>query len=417
MRNYDRKPAAPSGNRISLGMVIIVVLSIVIFTGLYSPGQTEAAPISVINQFSTTPCATGTGNMTCTSPAIGAGSNRVLVLVVTGEANGNHNPANTTATYGTATFTEVQNSYGNNDNRRYTWMGFINESQIAGNSGSNISITATSSAAWVGTEAYYVVCGNVDQTSPLSGSVKADSPNTTTTVSMGPITTVVDGVAIYAISANATAGNTTVPTGYTEYVDQADASNNYYTTIGSRTSVPGTSESVSMTAVNSRWTAAFMALSPAPAGGPTGNLQFSASDYGVNEDVGNVTISVTRTGGSSGAASVNYATSDGTAVQPGDYTSASGTLNWADGDAADKTFTVTIINDLAAEPSETLNLTLSSASGASLGSPSAATVTILANDSAAAAVPVGSWPLFIAVIGGMITYGALWRRRQRGMTS
>lgn len=408
MKKNDHVPAAQY-SRISTGRVLIVVLSLFCFALFCRPILSEAAPISVINQFSATPCATGTGNMTCTSPAIGAGSNRVLVLVVTGEANGNNNPANTTATYGTATFTEVQNSYGNNDNRRYTWMGFINESQISGNSGSNISITATSSVAWLGTEAYFAVYGNVDQTSPLSGSVKADSPNTTATVSMGPITTVVDGLAIYSVSANATTGDTTVPTSYTEYVDQADASNNYFSTIGSRSNVPGTSESVSMTAVNARWTAAFMALAPAAAGSP-GNLQLSASNYGVNENVGNVTITVTRTGGSSGAASVNYATSNGTAAQPGDYTSASGTLNWADGDAADKTFSVTIINDAAVESSETINLTLSGATGASLGSPATAAITITDNDGAAA-VPLGNIPLFLMVMVGMITYGVVWRKK------
>ncbi|MBU1736149.1 MAG: hypothetical protein KJ692_13050, partial [Verrucomicrobia bacterium] len=45
-----------------------------------------------------------------------------------------------------------------------------------------------------------------------------------------------------------------------------------------------------------------------------GTLQFSASSYTVKENGGSVSLSVTRFGGSDGAASVNYATADGTAI-------------------------------------------------------------------------------------------------------
>ncbi|NTV73035.1 MAG: hypothetical protein HGA66_02375, partial [Holophaga sp.] len=51
-----------------------------------------------------------------------------------------------------------------------------------------------------------------------------------------------------------------------------------------------------------------------------------------------------RTGGTYGAASVSYSTSDGTATAGSDYTTISGTLNWTNGDAADKFFDVLIIN-------------------------------------------------------------------------
>ncbi|PWG74545.1 hypothetical protein DF186_17350, partial [Enterococcus hirae] len=45
-----------------------------------------------------------------------------------------------------------------------------------------------------------------------------------------------------------------------------------------------------------------------------GTLQFSSPTYSVNEDGGvDATITVTRVGGSIGAASVNYATADGAA--------------------------------------------------------------------------------------------------------
>ena len=112
-----------------------------------------------------------------------------------------------------------------------------------------------------------------------------------------------------------------------------------------------------------------------------GTLQLSAATYSVNENVGTATITVSRTGGSSGAVGVNYATSNGTATAGSDYTAASGTLNWADADAANKTFTVPIIDDAATEASETVNLTLSAPTGgATLGTPSTAVLTITDND-------------------------------------
>ncbi|MCF6177701.1 MAG: hypothetical protein L3J71_18245, partial [Victivallaceae bacterium] len=69
-----------------------------------------------------------------------------------------------------------------------------------------------------------------------------------------------------------------------------------------------------------------------------GTLEFSAGTYAVAEDGTTVTITVNRAGGSYGAVSVDYATGSGTASSGSDYTVASGTLNWAGGDAAAKTF-------------------------------------------------------------------------------
>ncbi len=109
-----------------------------------------------------------------------------------------------------------------------------------------------------------------------------------------------------------------------------------------------------------------------------GTLQFSSATYSVNESALTVTITVTRTGGSTGAVSVNYATSAGTA-NGADYTAASGTLSWTDGDTASKTFNVAIKNnDNQAEGDETVNLALTGPTGgATLGTPSTAVLTII----------------------------------------
>ncbi len=72
---------------------------------------------------------------------------------------------------------------------------------------------------------------------------------------------------------------------------------------------------------------------------------------------GDATITVTRTGGSDGRVTVNYATSNGTA-ETGDYDAASGTLIFEDGETS-KTFLVSTNQDGDADD-ETVTLTLSS---------------------------------------------------------
>ena len=108
-----------------------------------------------------------------------------------------------------------------------------------------------------------------------------------------------------------------------------------------------------------------------------GVIEFSAATYSVNESAGPAKIIVTRTGGTASNVTVNYATSDGTAVAPGDYAATSGTLTFGAG-VSSLTFLVPIVNDSDGEGPETVNLTLSNpGGGAALGAENAAVLTIL----------------------------------------
>jgi ELWxxDGT repeat protein len=108
----------------------------------------------------------------------------------------------------------------------------------------------------------------------------------------------------------------------------------------------------------------------------SGVMQFSASNYTVDEHAGTVTITVTRTGGS-GTISVGYVSSDGTARAGVDYTAVAGTLTFGPTDTS-KTFTVNVFPDISAINNLTFHLTLSQEpGGGSLGTPSAADVTIV----------------------------------------
>ncbi|MCB1866915.1 MAG: hypothetical protein KDG50_15970 [Chromatiales bacterium] len=133
---------------------------------------------------------------------------------------------------------------------------------------------------------------------------------------------------------------------------------------------------------------------------PGGALQFSAPVYSVNEGAGMATITVTRTGGSSGMVSVSYATADDVALDGSDYTAVASVLMWGDGDSAAKTFDVPITDDPDIEGDEPLNLSLSGPTGgAILGTQSTAVLSIVDNDIPPAGALQFSSPTYLVVEG------------------
>jgi hypothetical protein len=97
-----------------------------------------------------------------------------------------------------------------------------------------------------------------------------------------------------------------------------------------------------------------------------GSIQFSSFTFATGEDVGEAVITVTRTGGSDGAVTVDYATGNGTAVSPADYSTTFGTLSFSNGQTS-KSFLVPIVDDYTDELNETVNLTLSNPTGGEIG--------------------------------------------------
>jgi PKD repeat protein/glucose/arabinose dehydrogenase len=111
-----------------------------------------------------------------------------------------------------------------------------------------------------------------------------------------------------------------------------------------------------------------------------GTLSLSATTYSAQEAgaATTVTITVKRTGGSSGAVTVNLASTPGGSAHPGvDYTALSTTLSWADGDSTDRTVTLTLLPDTVVDGGKTIGLQLSSPTGGALLEPApGATVTL-----------------------------------------
>ncbi|HET6881662.1 MAG TPA: MBG domain-containing protein [Pirellulales bacterium] len=118
-------------------------------------------------------------------------------------------------------------------------------------------------------------------------------------------------------------------------------------------------------------------LTVVPASQP-GSIQFSAATFNADETDASATITLMRTGGSTGAVSVTVGVNGGSAIAGTDYNFTSQTVSWADGDTADKNVTIPLIDDNATgESNETLNVALSNAAGgATIGTPNTATLTI-----------------------------------------
>ncbi|MGH2757751.1 MAG: Calx-beta domain-containing protein, partial [Actinomycetota bacterium] len=131
-------------------------------------------------------------------------------------------------------------------------------------------------------------------------------------------------------------------------------------------------------------------------GGQT--LAFNATNVTIGEGGGPAILTVTRSGGSTGNATVNYTSSPGTATSPSDYASTAGTLIFTAGETSEN-ISVPITNDSATESDETFTVTLSSPNGAALGSPSASTVTI-ADDDAPQVIALSSATTSVTESGG-----------------
>lgn len=113
----------------------------------------------------------------------------------------------------------------------------------------------------------------------------------------------------------------------------------------------------------------------------SGSLAFTMAEATVAENQGSIDLMLARQGSAKGAVSVSYLLSSGTAIIGDDVASSSGTVNWADGDSAEKSISITIIDDIISEANENFTVALSPVSGSSLGSITQYTITISDDDS------------------------------------
>jgi YVTN family beta-propeller protein len=133
-------------------------------------------------------------------------------------------------------------------------------------------------------------------------------------------------------------------------------------------------------------------------------IQFEIASYSVDESEGGIEIQVSRSS-NKGEATVDYATSDGSATAGQDYSAISGTLIFIPGQTI-ASFTVPVLKDSLVEGDETLSLNLTHpGNGAILGSVSSAQISIRDANFAAAdffpLVPGSEWKY---LANGLLSY-------------
>ena len=216
-----------------------------------------------------------------------------------------------------------------------------NASVVEGNAGtSNLVFTITSDIA--PTSAITVTYATSD------GTALAGSDYTATNGSL-------------TIPAGATSGSITVPVSGDTVIEPDET---FTLTLTDPVNAKLTTGTITGTIINDDFPTVSIAPASVPegSGGGTTNLNFT----------------VTLSAASASNVSVNYSTTDGTALAASDYTAANATLTIPAGQTTG-TITVLVNADTTLEPNETLTLTLSAPAGATLGT-ATATGTILNDD-------------------------------------
>jgi len=214
---------------------------------------------------------------------------------------------------------------------------------------------------------------------------------------------------------NVTLSNPSVETVTIDYATangSATAGNDYVATSGTLTFAPGTTSATINVPINGDTTVESNetfsvtlsnAVNVSFVFGPTltvtivnddATVQVSSGAINVNEAASFATVTITRVGDTSRVATVHYATNDvaglqnctivnGKASERCDYATTVGLMQFAIGETA-KTFIIPIVDDALVEGDETFTVNLSGATGATLGVPNPATITIIDNDTAPA---------------------------------
>lgn len=112
---------------------------------------------------------------------------------------------------------------------------------------------------------------------------------------------------------------------------------------------------------------------------------FATATTSVVESAGTAQIAVSLSAPATTACSVDFATTDGTATQPGDYTTTAGTLSFAAGESV-KYISVPITDDAVLETSQNFTVTLVNPVNTVLGSATMHTLTVTDDDSPAVSI-------------------------------
>ena len=152
------------------------------------------------------------------------------------------------------------------------------------------------------------------------------------------------------------------------YHDLPEGGNRYYTSsMASSTNWTHTTELI----LYAQWVA-------------RGTIRFQKSAYGVSEnnELGLAALKVERVSGSYGSASVTFEVMPDTATPEEDYSATPYTLTWNNGQTGTRNLTIDIYDDDLVEGNESFTVRLINVTGALLGEPNEALLTIVDNETA-----------------------------------
>ena len=133
-----------------------------------------------------------------------------------------------------------------------------------------------------------------------------------------------------------------------------------------------------------------------------GAVSIAAPAYTVEQNAGKASVVVNRAGGSAGTAIVYYASASKTALAGTDFTSTSGSLTWADGDASAKTVSIPVSDSKPFNGTKSFAFALANAENAVMGSTSSSMITISGAGTASNPTPPASAKGGFFVSGGKL---------------
>ncbi len=123
-------------------------------------------------------------------------------------------------------------------------------------------------------------------------------------------------------------------------------------------------------------------------GGSAGSIRLIPAEAAM-EGAGPAVIQVERFGGSTGVVSVLLSTADASATAGQDYQAFSQRIQWTNGQSGPQAIEIPILNDAVREDGEAFGVVLSNPAGATLGTPSQISVSIVDDDTPMALEAVG----------------------------
>jgi len=163
----------------------------------------------------------------------GAGSNRIVLVMITAEGNNTGSLIGvSSATLGGQTLTYINDADGvtvglASGYHNIVWLGYLDESGIGSMSGTTLSITwsTTPNDPFGPPEVQFATYENVDQTTPIAD--HASNSNTAATTIQAGSVSVGDGDQLVYVTVAGQPGDHTAPSGYTEQIEMDGPANDH----------------------------------------------------------------------------------------------------------------------------------------------------------------------------------------------